>query len=158
MGRDRWDMRFLALAEHIAAWSKDPSTKCGAVIVRPNRTIASVGYNGFPRGVVDDPRLYEEREEKYSRIVHAEMNAILSASESLAGYTLYVWPPGMGPTCDRCAAAVIQTGIRRVVGLDADDKRSRRWSMQGIVARKMYEQAGVKVDVIRASLAELGGI
>jgi deoxycytidylate deaminase len=36
-------------------WSKDPSTKVGAVIVRPDLTVASIGYNGFPRGMSDDP-------------------------------------------------------------------------------------------------------
>ena len=50
---EKWDRRFLALAEHVADWSKDPSTKTGAVIVRPDRTIASMGYNGFPRGMAD---------------------------------------------------------------------------------------------------------
>jgi dCMP deaminase len=53
---DKWDARFLDLARHVATWSRDPSTQTGAVIVRPNRTIASVGYNGFPRDCNDDPR------------------------------------------------------------------------------------------------------
>jgi dCMP deaminase len=48
--------RFLQLAEFIAGWSRDSSTHCGAVIVRPNRTIASVRYNGFPRGCDDEIR------------------------------------------------------------------------------------------------------
>ena len=29
-----WDERFLSLAHHVSGWSKDPSTKVGAVIVR----------------------------------------------------------------------------------------------------------------------------
>lgn len=46
----KWDERFIELARLVATWSKDPSTKVGAVIVRPYRTVASVGFNGFARG------------------------------------------------------------------------------------------------------------
>ena len=42
---EKWNVRFLDLARFIAAWSKDPSTKVGAVLVRPDRTIAAVGFN-----------------------------------------------------------------------------------------------------------------
>ena len=50
-----WDMRFAQLAKLVSLWSKDPSTKVGSVIVRPDKTIASVGFNGFPKGVPDEP-------------------------------------------------------------------------------------------------------
>ena len=66
-----WHQRFLALAAHVGSWSKDPSTKVGAVIVRNDRTIVSVGYNGFPRHCDDDPELYADRTKKYPRTVHA---------------------------------------------------------------------------------------
>ena len=52
---EKWDRRFLALAAHIAAWSKDPVTTVGCVIVGPDREIRSTGDNGLPRGVVDNP-------------------------------------------------------------------------------------------------------
>jgi deoxycytidylate deaminase len=51
-----WDARFMALAEHVAGWSKDPSTKVGAVIVSPDRRQLTTGYNGFPQGIADDAR------------------------------------------------------------------------------------------------------
>lgn len=108
----KWDYRFLRLAKEIASWSKDPSTQCGAVVVRPDKTIASLGYNGFPKGMPDRPEDYADREVKYSRVIHAEMNALLNAKEQLLGYTLYVWP--FFP-CDRCAVHIIQSGIKRVV-------------------------------------------
>lgn len=66
----KWDRRFLRLAQEVASWSKDPSTKTGAVIVRPDKTIAAIGYNGFPRGCDDAPELYAHRETKLSRVVH----------------------------------------------------------------------------------------
>jgi dCMP deaminase len=43
-----WDLRFLTLAKTVSTWSKDPSTKVGAVIVDKNRRVVSLGYNGFP--------------------------------------------------------------------------------------------------------------
>ena len=75
---EKWDKRFLALAEHIARWSKDPSTKIGAVIVDPNKRVVSLGYNCFPRGVEDSEERLENREVKYKIIVHCERNALLA--------------------------------------------------------------------------------
>lgn len=49
----KWHRRFLRLAEHIAGWSKDPSTQVGCVVVGPDREIRSTGFNGFPRGIED---------------------------------------------------------------------------------------------------------
>ncbi len=128
----KWDRRFLGLAAHIATWSKDPSSQVGAVIVRPDRTIASAGFNGFPRGMRDDPELYEDRGSKYSRVIHAEMNAIVHATEKLRGFTLYTWPY---VPCDRCAVIIIQAGIERVVapiGLWAYHERHRAPLKQGM--------------------------
>src|SRR5574337_31035 len=88
-----WDNFYLRLAQFVSTASKDPSTKAGAVIVRPNGSVAGVGFNGFPQRMPDDPELYANRDEKYSRVVHCEINAQLFATDpSLAGYTLYTWP------------------------------------------------------------------
>ena len=78
----RWDMRFLEMAQLVASWSKDPSTKVGATIVDDDRRVISVGYNGFPKGVADNKRL-EDRDEKYKMIVHAERNALLFSNTSV---------------------------------------------------------------------------
>lgn len=137
-----WDDRFLALADHIASWSKDPSTKVGAVIVRPNRTIASVGYNGFPRGVNDDPERLNDRPTKYSMTVHAEANAILSADGRIDGCTLYVTP--LHP-CSNCASLIIQSGISKVVaGMPTDPAH---WADSFAKAKIMFDEAGVEVIV-----------
>lgn len=131
-----WHKRFFDLADLIGSWSKDPSTKVGAVIVRPDRTIASVGYNGFPRGVED---VYTTRDAKLLRTVHAEANAILAAQESLRGYTLYVTP--LHP-CANCAAFIIQSGIMQVhyrIGI-----RGSAWLEHYEAMKDMFEQAGVK--------------
>lgn len=142
----RWDRRFLELAELVAGWSKDPSTRCGAVVVRPDNTVCSVGYNGFPRGTSDAPALYEDREAKYSRVVHAEVNAVLHARERLDGYSLYTWPPSFSPTCDRCATCVIQSGVSRVAcWRDETSGFSERWRGMFESALALYAEAGVEV-------------
>ena len=133
----KWDERFLDLAAHVGSWSKDPSTRVGAVIVRPDRTIASVGYNGFPRGVDDT---YGTRDDKLLRTVHAEMNAILSANEKLTGCTVYVYP--LCP-CSNCAAAIIQAGITTVV--HPLHKPRAEWEASFMASADMFMQAGVRL-------------
>lgn len=142
MERESWDVWFMGLAKYIATRSKDPSTKCGAVIVRPDRTIAATGYNGFPRGISDAPELLANREEKYKRVIHCEMNAILTAREPLHGYTLYVWP---FLTCERCAVHVIQAGIERVVAPQASPEHLQRWADSFRLARDLFQEADVEV-------------
>jgi dCMP deaminase len=83
-----WDLRFLTLAKTVSTWSKDPSTKVGAVIVDKNRRVVSLGYNGFPKGVKDTIEKLEDREQKYKHMVHAERNAMLFANKSLKGCTI----------------------------------------------------------------------
>lgn len=135
----KWDRRMLALAQHIASWSKDPSTKVGAVIADSRRRIISVGYNGFPASVRDEG--LEDRERKYDRIVHAELNALLFARGSVEGATLYVWPM---PPCSRCAGPIIQAGIARVVSPPAEE----RWEESCRIGREMFTQAHVVVSEI----------
>lgn len=106
-----WDTRFLDLAFHVAQWSKDPSTKVGAVIVRPDKRIVSLGYNGFPRGVCDHEERYAERAVKYKFVSHAERNALDNVSEDVTGCTLY---STLQP-CPECAKSIIQKGIKKVV-------------------------------------------
>jgi dCMP deaminase len=124
MNIEQWDQYFLRIASVAASKSKDPSTKVGAVITRPDRSIVAVGFNGFPRGVADTPERLNDRNIKYSLVVHGEMNAILSARESLSGYTLYTVP---FMPCDRCFVHVIQAGIKRVVYTRATDDQNTRW-------------------------------
>lgn len=110
--RDKWDRRFIALAQHISTWSLDPSTKCGAVIVDQHRRIVSTGYNGFPQGMPDSEESYADRDVKYSKIVHADMNALLFARRDLSGCTIVTWP---FLPCDNCFKHLAQAGIVRFV-------------------------------------------
>lgn len=143
---EKWDRRFLDLADFIASWSKDPSTKVGAVIVRPDRTVASMGYNGFPRGVLDHEDRYADRETKYAMVVHAENNALINSRESLEGCTLYVTPL---PPCTQCAAAIIQRGITRVVVGQKKDI-PENWMKQFEISMTMFQEADVCIEARKA--------
>ena len=139
---DKWDTRFLELAKHISNWSLDPSTKVGAVIVDDKHRIVSAGYNGFSVGVADSEERLNNREEKLDLIIHAELNALLFANKNLEGCTLYVWPL---PSCVRCAAHIIQTGIIRVV---SPKNNNERWIESCTKAKNIMEEAGLTVDYL----------
>lgn len=134
---DKWDLRMLGLAKHVAEnWSKDPSTKVGCVVADDNNRVLSLGYNGFPRGVADID--LDDRDYKYARTVHAEMNALLFTGDRLEGATMYIWPM---PPCSRCAGPIIQSGIVTVVSPPAGE----RWEESCRIGREMFDQAGVTV-------------
>ena len=84
---NKWDARMLALVDLVASWSKDPSTQVGAAIVDSKNRVVSLGFNGLPRAVRDSDVL--ERDEKLRRTIHAEENALLFASRSVEGCTIY---------------------------------------------------------------------
>lgn len=150
--RAKWDPFFLGMAHYMSRVSKDPSTKVGAVIVRPDKTVASVGFNGFARGMCDHDELYHNREEKYSRIIHAEMNAVLNAHGPVDGCTLYNTP--FAP-CDRCAVLIIQAGIRRVVTPALPEHLKERWGDSLARAAGFFEEAGVEFNMLDIDLDAL---
>lgn len=139
-----WDERFIDLAAHISQWSKDPSTKVGAVIVDHERRIVSTGYNGFPMGMPAQPWMYMDRLYKLERVVHAEANAILFADrEKLINSTIYTYPL---PPCADCAKLIVQSGIGRVVVPNVDIQE--RWSDSCGVARHIFKEA--EIEYVRA--------
>lgn len=142
--QEKWDRRYLTLADAVAQWSKDPSTKIGVVIVKDN-VVQATGYNGFPPGVADDGRLHE-REKKYPIIVHGEMNAILQAGNRCRGATLYLSSPFGGVPCSNCTKHLITAGITRVVGYVAGD--NPRWTEDCKRAEDLLHEAGIKVTLL----------
>lgn len=144
---NKWNLRYLNLAKHVSTWSKDPSTKVGAVIVDPvTKSIVGLGYNGFPRGVNDDEERYAERELKYKYVVHAELNAILNSNKSVRGCEIYVYPTlGIPPACPECAKAIVQAGIVAVHGF-VPKKLEERWhSLTGEYSKNIFDKSGVRI-------------
>lgn len=132
-----WDHRFLDLAEHIAWWSKDPSTQVGAVITSDQNRVVSMGYNGYPRKVADT---YASRDQKIARTIHAEANALHFANVPVEGCSIYV----THPPCSHCAAHIIQRGISRVLFNAPGEDFLSRWKDSFEEALSMFEEAGVQ--------------
>lgn len=142
---DKWDVRFLGLSRFISSFSKDPSTQVGAAIIRPDRSIVSMGYNGLPIGVLDVAERLEVRETKYRVICHAEKNAITFARQDLRGCTIYTYP---FMPCAQCAGMIIQAGIKTVVAPRSDNPR---WQEDFGLTRRMLNEAGVTLRLLNPS-------
>lgn len=144
----KWDRRFMEMAEVISGWSKDPSSKIGAVVVNAERRILATGYNGFPRGIEDSDERLNNRDEKYPRIIHAEMNALMNAlynGVTVKDATLYVH--GL-PVCPACTKCVIQAGIKRVVMPTAKTDKGNWEEVWYNESLPMYKEAGVLVTTL----------
>ena len=143
---NKWQKRFLDMAEGIGNWSKDRSTKVGCVIVDDNRVILATGYNGFPRGINDDVDERHDRPAKYQWTEHAERNAIYSAARNgikLDGSTMFVpWLP-----CIDCMRGIVQSGIKTVVTkkLDDGDAKAVRWAESHKFSLALIEESDVEL-------------
>ena len=146
MFSDKWNKRFMELAFLVASWSKDPSTKTGAVIVGPDKEIRATGYNGPVRGVDDNIPERMERPTKYDFFEHAERNAFYNAcltGTSVKGCVLYA----THAPCVDCARAIIQAGIKTVVTnkIIIDEATPKNtWRDKLFVSAEMFKEAGVE--------------
>ncbi|MCQ2416506.1 MAG: deaminase [Oscillospiraceae bacterium] len=123
---------YLDIAEAVSARSTCLRRKFGAIIVK-NDEIISTGYNGAPRGrknCCDLDYCYRERMnvprgQRYElcRSVHAESNAIISASRAdLLGAELYLachdaktnQLDGAVEPCAMCKRLILNAGIETV--------------------------------------------
>lgn len=136
----KWHKRMMDLAEFISSWSKDPSTKVGAVIVDENNRIVSTGYNGFPKCVKDLKSRYDNKDLKYKIILHAEENAILYAKRDLSNCKLYV---SALPPCAHCASIIINSGIKTVIY--KKQEIPEKWKESFKISKMMFKEAQVKL-------------
>lgn len=124
--RPDWDEWGLEIARAVATRADCRRRQVGAVLMRPDHTIVSTGYNGSPSGgpsCLDGecPRgllSYEEApaESSYDKTgcvaLHAEQNALLRATwDEMDRATLYI----TDKPCDGCSRMIAGTPIGRVV-------------------------------------------
>ncbi|WP_430410724.1 deoxycytidylate deaminase [Kordia sp.] len=137
----KYDHAYLRMAKEWGKLSYCKRKQVGAIVVK-DRMIISDGYNGTPSGFEN----FCEDEEGYTKwyVLHAEANAILkvaASTQSCVDATLYIT---MSP-CKECSKLIHQSGIKRVVYVDAYKDDS------GI---QFLQKAGVEVEhipVINAS-------
>ena len=127
MFSDKWHKRFMDVAELVSTWSKDPSTKVGAIVVGPDREIL-------------------ERPTKYDFFEHAERNAVYNAcliGASLKGCVIYV----TSMPCPDCARAIIQSGIKMVVTYKPEfdeNAPQNTWRDKLVFSEEMFKEAGIE--------------
>lgn len=136
MQRVEKQIYYLDIAEQVAKRSTCLRRQYGAIIVKNDEIIAT-GYNGSPRGKTnccDDGICLREKfgvpkGQRYElcRAVHAEQNAIISASrQEMIDSKLYI--AGLesdgsyaDPTpCLICAKMIVNSGIKEVIGRNKD--------------------------------------
>lgn len=139
---DKWDRRFLDLALHVSGWSKDPSTKVGAVLVGSDITQIALGYNGFPRGIKDTEFRLTCRETKLRYTQHAERNVLDNAAFDTFLSTLYV----THPPCCACALSIVSKGIRRVVSLPMSSDFASRWAAEVHQSREIFRETDIECN------------
>ncbi len=149
MLRPSWVDYFLGLAKVVSQRSHDIHTKHGCVITDQNNRILGVGYNGFPRGLVD-AELPTSRPEKYSWMVHSERNALSNCVVRPDNGIAYV----TGQCCNDCVIALWQEGIRTVYMIDDhgtvlfDDKAKKQFDI-------FVNMSGIKILKVTPDLSWL---
>lgn len=162
-----WDKYFMDMAVYVSTKSKDRSTKVGCVITTQDNCVVTTGYNGFPRGCLDEGKdvifpghiqgledaialkklkveARHERPLKYKWTEHAERNAIYSVARNggpaLKGCKIYVpWFP-----CVDCSRAIIQAGISTLYAYEPDFN-DPRWGEDFRISAEMLTEAGVLI-------------
>lgn len=122
---DKWDDRFMQVANLVSTWSSciRSNRQIGSVIVKNKRIIAT-GYNGAPSGIKtcaekgfcmrEQMGIKSGTSPELCYAAHAEQNAIVQAARlgiSIDKATLYC----THQPCVICAKLIINSGIKRVV-------------------------------------------
>ena len=132
------DVYYLNIAKQVAMRGTCLRRNYGAVIVK-NDEIISTGYTGAPRGrmncnvlgtcVRQENKVPSGERYELCRSVHAEMNAIISASrDKMLGSTLYLYGWDVENNCEKkapkpctiCERLIINAGIEKVITFNPD--------------------------------------
>lgn len=125
------DDYYLNIAKAVSLRSSCLTRQYGAVVVKDGEII-STGYNGSPRGCTnccdighctryENDHTHNDGNYDTCQSVHAEMNALLSASRSeMIGSTLYLFGSENGKSipcspCPVCSRLIKNAGIAEVI-------------------------------------------
>lgn len=144
---DKINKYYLLAKYNAELFSKDPNTKVGALIMKPDLScILSTGINGMPRKVKDDDPVRWQRPTKYKYCSHAELNAVCNAAKSGtategASAIVTLFP------CSECCKALIQAGIKTVYTPPPNIK-DEVWGDSFTTSLIMFEESGMNVVYI----------
>ncbi len=134
--RIKFDKYFLEIAKVVSLRATCPRKKVGCVVVKNGKIIAT-GYNGAPKKMkhcTDIGCLIKNNH--CTRVLHAEMNALLQAGEKAKGATLYclVLP------CEICFKLCIQAGIKKIIYVEDYNKEDLKyWIKNGGIKTKKWK-------------------
>ena len=140
---EKWHARFAGLATDVATWSKDPKCQVGALLVAPGLRQFSAGFNGLPRGLVDEVWLTSSALDKNAVMIHAEVNALDNSGFDPAGAALYV----TRHPCLRCALSIINRSVGFLLCPPPDDGEG--WGESQRAAEHIMEEAAVRLHYRR---------
>lgn len=140
------DKHFMLLAFIISEQSKCIRAQYGSVLVSSDGRIVSTGYNGKPRGSINDDICYRVGLQPNTNVVpdcclHSEANCLLFASpEEKIGSTLYV----SGIPCENCSLMIAQSKISRLVYYTGEQAHGH----SGDFNLDFYNKYGMKYELI----------
>lgn len=132
MSRLSWERYAIRLADAASARSEDPWHRVGACVLRPDHTVAAVGYNGAPPGVEID---WSNRDARRAQVLHAEANALRYVTPGEADLLAATMMP-----CANCVLLAASYGIKRIVYRDELDPQ-------------VYDIAGTKLLAITCGIS-----
>ena len=145
---------FMASAYREAIRSPDPSTQTAAALA-VGRTPYSSGTYRLAHNRIHpsiEPN-YTDREEKLARVTHAESAAIYAAANAglcTRGATMVCpWAD-----CTRCALAIIESGISRLILHKQRMELPSRWSDQITQALGWISRHGIQIDYLHATFPD----
>lgn len=137
------DMYYMNLAFAVAEKSKCIRAQYGTVIVSEDDRVVATGYNGKPKGCINDHVCYreglEDNASKPNCCLHSEVNALLFSSPlDRKNGTAYV----NGIPCTDCALMLANSGIKRVVYFENSSGH------RGNLDQEFINKYGIKVEFV----------
>jgi dCMP deaminase len=141
-------LQFFELADQAKTKSCDKHTKLGAIIIDINGNVLIESCNTMPTGIkITDERL--ERPIKYQYIEHAERNACFYASKHGIKLEGTIMCMSCNPIpCTECARAIIQSGIKMIIGRDIENVASKKWDDSCNFALDLLKEADIIIVFI----------
>ena len=126
--------------------SKDTSTQNAALLTDSGSGIIAIEWNNLPENI-NQSKNRLERPNKYYYMEHAERNVLYKTIKmGMPTYGLTMYCPWY--SCSDCARAIIQCGIKRVIGhKEYFDRTPDRWKESCAIGMEMMQEAGVKCMV-----------
>jgi len=105
--RMSWERYALELAKVAACRSEDPYLQVGCSVLRHDKSVAALGYNGAPPNIEIK---WDNRDERRRRVVHAEVNALRYVKPHECSLLACTHLP-----CNDCLKSVAAYGIATIV-------------------------------------------